>query len=139
MQGALLTGTAALAAFLLGWGGLSVHCQSLLFVLETDLSCKPYFVGKFLQGLFFRRVGFCIVHRFPLPDKAERSTAFSVLPLCLIFLRIAPVDINSCFPVHISFFLRVYAPALHRSISQRLPPVVNPASVTACSAVNYSV
>ena len=33
--------TAALAAFLLGWGGLSVHCQSLLFLLETDLSCKP--------------------------------------------------------------------------------------------------
>ena len=66
MQGAPLTpGTAALAAFLLGWGGLSVHCQSLLFVLETDLSCKPYFVGKFLQGLFSAVLAFVLFTVFP--------------------------------------------------------------------------
>ena len=66
MQGAPLTpGTAALAAFLLGWGGLSVHCQSLLFVLETDLSCKPYFVGKFLQGLFSAVLAFALFTVFP--------------------------------------------------------------------------
>ena len=61
LQGAALTpGTAALAAFLLGWGGLSVHCQSLLFVLETDLSCKPYFLGKFLQGVFSALLAFVL-------------------------------------------------------------------------------
>ena len=59
LQGAPLTaGTAALAAFLLGWGGLSVHCQSLLFLLETDLSCRPYFLGKFLQGLLSALLAF---------------------------------------------------------------------------------
>jgi sporulation integral membrane protein YlbJ len=53
LQGVELTPlTAALSAFLLGWGGLSVHCQSLSFLLHTDLSCRPYFVGKFLQGAF---------------------------------------------------------------------------------------
>ena len=61
LQGAALTpGTAALAAFLLGWGGLSVHCQSLLFVLETDLSCTPYFLGKFLQGVFSALLAFVL-------------------------------------------------------------------------------
>ena len=66
MQGALLTpGTAALAAFLLGWGGLSVHCQSLLFLLETDLSCKPYLVGKFLQGLFSAVLAFVLFTALP--------------------------------------------------------------------------
>ena len=44
--------------------GCRLHYQSLLFVLETDLSCKPYFVGKFLQGLF-PPCWLCIVHRFP--------------------------------------------------------------------------
>ena len=59
LQGAPLTaGTAALAAFLLGWGGLSVHCQSLLFLVETDLSCRPYFLGKFLQGLLSALLAF---------------------------------------------------------------------------------
>ena len=53
LQGAPLTaGTAALASFLLGWGGLSVHCQSTLFLSDSGLSFKPYFIGKFLQGLF---------------------------------------------------------------------------------------
>lgn len=66
MQGAPLTpGTAALAAFLLGWGGLSVHCQSLLFLLETDLSCKPYLVGKFLQGLFSAVLAFVLFTALP--------------------------------------------------------------------------
>ena len=48
---ALTPGTAALASFLLGWGGFSVHCQSLTFILETDLSCKSYFIGKLLQAI----------------------------------------------------------------------------------------
>lgn len=53
LQGAPLTaGTAALSAFLLGWGGLSVHCQSMLFLLERQLPCGTYFAGKLLQGVF---------------------------------------------------------------------------------------
>ena len=53
LQGVPLTPlTAALASFLLGWGGLSVHCQSMLFLLETDLSARPYLLGKLLQGVF---------------------------------------------------------------------------------------
>lgn len=52
LQGTALTpGSAALASFLLGWGGLSVHCQSLLFLLEAQLSSRTYFCGKFLQGI----------------------------------------------------------------------------------------
>lgn len=52
MQGMALTaGTAALASFLLGWGGVSVHCQSLLFLMEAELGCKTYLVGKLLQGV----------------------------------------------------------------------------------------
>ncbi len=41
-----------LISFLLGWGGLSVHCQALSFISETALSTRRYFLGKLLHGSF---------------------------------------------------------------------------------------
>lgn len=41
----------ASAAFLLGWGGLCVHLQTLSILRTTGISTKRYFSGKFLQGL----------------------------------------------------------------------------------------
>jgi sporulation integral membrane protein YlbJ len=41
-----------LAAFMLGWGGLSVHCQSLSFLNRCASSLVPYFLGKLMQGVF---------------------------------------------------------------------------------------
>lgn len=43
-------GSVAMAAFVLGWGGLSVHCQVLSFAGESGLSMGPYFAGKLLHG-----------------------------------------------------------------------------------------
>lgn len=40
----------AAAAFMLGWAGLSVHCQVLNFIGESGLSCRPYVVGKILHS-----------------------------------------------------------------------------------------
>jgi len=42
----------AATSFIAGWAGLSVHSQVLSIVSETDISLKPYFLGKLLQGLF---------------------------------------------------------------------------------------
>jgi hypothetical protein len=41
-----------MAAFLLGWAGVSVHCQVLSFIGSTGLSTRTYLCGKFLHGLF---------------------------------------------------------------------------------------
>jgi sporulation integral membrane protein YlbJ len=41
-----------MAAFILGWAGLSVHCQVLSFIGSSGLSTRPYFLGKLLHGLF---------------------------------------------------------------------------------------
>ena len=38
-------------AFILGFGGFSVHMQVLSIVAEHHLSMKPYLLGKFLQGI----------------------------------------------------------------------------------------
>ncbi len=42
----------AAAALLLGWGGLSVHCQTLGVLADTDISCARHLAGRALCGLF---------------------------------------------------------------------------------------
>lgn len=40
-----------LAAGMLGWGGVSVHCQAAAVLSDTDLSLRYYLLGKALQGI----------------------------------------------------------------------------------------
>ena len=40
-----------MAAFILGWAGLSVHCQVLSFLGDSGLSPKTYLLGKLLHGV----------------------------------------------------------------------------------------
>ena len=40
-----------MAAFILGWAGLSVHCQVLSFIGSSGLSTRTYFFGKLLHGM----------------------------------------------------------------------------------------
>jgi len=37
---------------ILGWSGISVHCQVLSILSSTDISIKPYILGKTLQAMF---------------------------------------------------------------------------------------
>jgi sporulation integral membrane protein YlbJ len=46
----MLAGKMAMAAFMLGWAGLSVHCQVLSFIGASGLSPRTYIVGKFLHA-----------------------------------------------------------------------------------------
>ena len=43
-------GSISMAAFMLGWAGLSVHCQVLSFIGGSGLSVRTYLVGKLLHG-----------------------------------------------------------------------------------------
>lgn len=40
----------ALAAFVLGFGGLSVHCQTLAVLAGTNIKCARHFVGRIIVG-----------------------------------------------------------------------------------------
>lgn len=42
----------SIIAFILGFGGFSVHMQTCSIIADTDISMKPYFLGKFLHGAF---------------------------------------------------------------------------------------
>ncbi len=45
-----LSGRLSMAAFMLGWAGISVHCQVLSFMGGSGLSVRTYLVGKMLHG-----------------------------------------------------------------------------------------
>jgi len=46
-----LGGQLAMAAFILGWAGLSVHCQVLSFIGGHGLSARTYILGKLLHSV----------------------------------------------------------------------------------------
>ena len=47
---ASLSARVSMAAFMLGWAGISVHCQVLSFIVESNLRTWTYVAGKFLQA-----------------------------------------------------------------------------------------
>lgn len=55
-----------LTAFLLGIGGISVLLQVLSIVAKSDLSIKPYIIGKILHGFFAAFYTFLIIQIFPM-------------------------------------------------------------------------
>ena len=55
-----------LSAFLLGCGGISILLQVWSIVSKTDLSIKPYVIGKFLHGVFAAIYTFLFILAFPM-------------------------------------------------------------------------
>ena len=62
-----LSASVTLAAFMLGWAGLSVHCQTLSFLGSFGLSCRSYFLGKLLHGIFSAVILQIFLRWIPLP------------------------------------------------------------------------
>ena len=54
-----------LTAFLLGCGGISILLQVWSIVSKTDLSIKPYILGKLLHGIFSALYTFLFILIFP--------------------------------------------------------------------------
>jgi len=55
-----------LAAFLLGWGGLSVHGQSLPFLQRAGGTAGPYLLAKLVHGLLAAGITVLLLRLFPL-------------------------------------------------------------------------
>lgn len=53
-------------AFLLGFGGISVLLQVLSIVSKTDLSKKPYIIGKILHGIIAAFYTFIFINCLPI-------------------------------------------------------------------------
>ncbi len=84
-----------LAAFLLGWGGFSVHGQVLALKTDETLSLRPYLFGKLMHGILSAAYMylFLVVSGFSLPAFQSAGTpgsaiSPSLIPLVLLFLAV---------------------------------------------------
>ena len=55
-----------ITAFLLGIGGLSIFLQIFSITSKTDLSIKPYILGKLIQGILAAFYTFLFIQFFPI-------------------------------------------------------------------------
>ncbi len=62
-----------MAAFILGWAGLCVHCQTLSFLGDAGLSARVYLFGKLLHGLLAAALTWGALRLFP-----QHVTAFYI-------------------------------------------------------------
>ena len=74
-------GKLSMAAFMLGWAGLSVHCQVLSFLTESGLSMDTYLGGKALHAVFSAALTALVLRLFPLsqPVSAYLNEAVGTL------------------------------------------------------------
>ncbi len=56
----------SMAAFLLGWAGISIHCQVLSFLGDSGLSLLPYLTGKLLHAVLSAVYTALFLHFFPI-------------------------------------------------------------------------
>ena len=79
-----LSGRLSMAAFMLGWAGVSVHCQVLAFLGDSGLSVKTYVSGKLLHGGISALLTNLLFRLFPFSSPAsvylaEQAQAISQL------------------------------------------------------------
>ena len=56
----------SLAAFILGWAGLCVHCQVLSFLGSSDLSVRTYLAGKLAHGVISALLANVLIRGLPI-------------------------------------------------------------------------
>ena len=79
---------AAMAAFMLGWAGLSIHCQTLTFLCSSGLSAKTYILGKLVHGLMSAALVKIIFLVFPFEAEAAAYLAGQVSGLAAADTRL---------------------------------------------------
>ena len=67
-SGGKFTSLASMAAFMLGWAGLSVHCQVLSFLTDSGLSARVYLAGKLCHGLVAAALTWLLARFLPMEE-----------------------------------------------------------------------
>ena len=101
-----LSGRVAMAAFLLGWAGVSVHCQVLSFLGESGLSTRTYIGGKLLHGIFSAALTALLLRAFPLRESVSSYLAQQVEGIAgTDFYSALAVSTAAAWGVFLLFFL----------------------------------
>ena len=114
-----LPGRLSMAAFMLGWAGISVHCQVLSFIGGSGLSVGTYLVGKLLHGGLSALFIAVLVRLFPLEAPVSDYLADQVAGIAGMDFHRTLVISLVCAWVLFLFFLFVAAAAARKSLGKR--------------------
>lgn len=101
-----LSGKVSMAAFLLGWAGVSVHCQVLSFLGESGLNVRTYLGGKLLHGLFSAGLTALLFRVAPLREQVSSYLAQQVAGIAgTDFYSALAISTAAAWGVFLLFFL----------------------------------
>lgn len=81
LSGGAISGRLSMAAFMLGWAGLSVHCQVLAFLGDSGLSMGTYLSGKLLHGILSAALLRLLMPLLKLAEPADSCLSLPVSAL----------------------------------------------------------
>ncbi|MBM6975852.1 nucleoside recognition domain-containing protein [Intestinimonas butyriciproducens] len=105
-----MSGRLSMAAFLLGWAGLSVHCQVLSFLGGSGLSVKTYIGGKLLHGGLSALFTSALLRVFPLSEPVSAYLAEQVEGIAGVdFSSALTISLAAAWGMWLLFFLAAAA------------------------------
>lgn len=117
-EGGALAGRLSMAAFMLGWAGLSVHCQVLSFIGDSGLSVRTYLVGKLLHGGLSALFVAGLARLFPLEAPVSAYLADQLDGIAGLDFHTALTISTVCAWMVFLFFLFVAAAALRKGVGK---------------------
>ncbi|MDR1692332.1 MAG: sporulation protein [Oscillospiraceae bacterium] len=103
-----LAGRMAMAAFMLGWAGLSVHCQVLSFIGQSGLSPRTYIAGKLLHGCISAAYAFVLTNIAGLEIPVTETIAEQVETIArLRFFDTLGVTLTAAFAAAVLLLLLI--------------------------------
>jgi len=119
-----LAGRVSMAAFMLGWAGVSVHCQVLSFIGDSGLSVRTYLVGKLLHGGLSALLVAGLFRLFPFEETVSAYLAEQVAGLAALDFHTAITISTVAAWMVFLFFLLAAAAAVGKSSGKRRKSVV---------------
>lgn len=105
-----MSGKLSMAAFLLGWAGLSVHCQVLSFIGGSGLSVRTYIGGKLLHGGLSALFIGLLLRFFPLEEPVAAYLAEQVEGIAGVdFSSALTISLATAWVMWLLFFLAAAA------------------------------
>ena len=118
------SGKLSMAAFLLGWAGLSVHCQVLSFLGGSGLSVRTYIGGKLLHGGLSALFIGLLLRFFPLEEPVAAYLAEQVEGIAGVdFSSALTISLAAAWIMWLLFFLSAAA-AVGKTSRKRRKSVV---------------
>ncbi len=89
-----------LAAFIVGWSGLSVHFQIISVTAKRGLPLRPYFIAKLIQGLMNALSVYIILTFFPslLDASVPAASAAAASPLYFRYAAAVTISFAAALP-----------------------------------------